>query len=184
MSEPTLKNLNNQSLIPEMVVADDKPEFQGMAMQDIPLAYTTVVTSMAGGQRAYHGMPQDLELLRQFYNTDNQTVERELRAKFTAHGCVSPESQELWKILDDIDTMSDALKPSTAEGYKRFYEEVMKRIQGRFNVHSSDGYQLYPRGIVPPDANCAPRSFYNPDGRTPHEGEPTECSDAVNDHVK
>lgn len=37
----------------------------------------------------------------------------------------------LWDIIDDIDTYSDIIKPTTLEGYKTFYQKVMKLVQRR-----------------------------------------------------
>jgi hypothetical protein len=187
MTDKTYEEACKGSLIPEVVVADDLPQFEGMAMQDIPVKYVTIVSTMSGGQRSFRGMPINVELARQHYDLEGNVEGEEKRVTYTAAGCVTTESAELWQMLDDIDTFSDAIKPSTPEGYKAFYENTMKRIQLRHSIHKSNGYELFPRGVMPPEAQCAPRSFYNPDGRfdTPlPEGEPNECSDQVNDRVE
>jgi len=54
----------------------------------------------------------------------------------------------LWRLLDDIDTASDAIKPVTEIGYKKFYEYSLKRASERFKYLSSDGYNLE-RNISP-----------------------------------
>lgn len=51
-------------------------------------------------------------------------------------------AEELWNILDNIDSSSDAIKPVTIIGYKKFYEATMKRCKKRFNILKGDGYKL------------------------------------------
>ena len=52
-------------------------------------------------------------------------------------------SEKLWSIIDDIDTISDAIKPSDLTGYKLFYEAVMKKQKERHKyMYSQDGYNL------------------------------------------
>lgn len=48
----------------------------------------------------------------------------------------------LWTILDNIDTSSDALKPSDLDGYKAFYEATMRRVAKRHSVLTTDGEAL------------------------------------------
>jgi hypothetical protein len=52
-------------------------------------------------------------------------------------------AERLWSILDDIDTSSDVIKPTSEKGYKIFYEKTMERVSNRFNYLTSDGYNLY-----------------------------------------
>jgi len=55
------------------------------------------------------------------------------------------KAEALWQIIDDIDTLSDIIKPSTEKGYKAFYEAVMKKQQERHKYLTSyDGYTLTP----------------------------------------
>lgn len=49
----------------------------------------------------------------------------------------------LWSILDDIDTLSDIYKPNDLKGYILFYEDVMKRVEKRHKILTSDGYNLF-----------------------------------------
>ena len=54
-------------------------------------------------------------------------------------------AEALWQIIDDIDKLSDIIKPSTEKGYKAFYEAVMKKQQKRHKYLTSyDGYTLTP----------------------------------------
>ena len=52
-------------------------------------------------------------------------------------------AEELWDILDDIDTASDAIKPTDEAGYRRFYEYAMKLSAERHNHLVSDGTFLF-----------------------------------------
>lgn len=54
-------------------------------------------------------------------------------------------AEPLWDILDDIDTLSDMLKPAK----NAFYEATMNRVAKRFNHLESDGYIVYPPGSRP-----------------------------------
>lgn len=55
------------------------------------------------------------------------------------------KAEALWSIIDDIDTLSDVIKPSTEKGYKAFYEAVMKKQKERHKYLTSyDGYTLTP----------------------------------------
>lgn len=49
----------------------------------------------------------------------------------------------LWKLLDDIDTASDAFKPREEESYKAFYKFAMKTCESRVKHICSDGYKLF-----------------------------------------
>ena len=49
----------------------------------------------------------------------------------------------LFSLLDDIDTSSDVLKPRDEESYKKFYESTMRRVAKRWALISSDGYGLF-----------------------------------------
>ena len=49
-------------------------------------------------------------------------------------------AEELWKLLDDIDTASDMFKPEK----NNFYEYSMNKVTKRFNLIGSDGYDLFP----------------------------------------
>ena len=52
-------------------------------------------------------------------------------------------AENLWQLLDNIDTASDVFKPSTPESYKLFYEYTMKMCveRGKY-MQSLDGYTL------------------------------------------
>ena len=56
---------------------------------------------------------------------------------------VRKTAEELWDILDDIDTASDAIKPSDEAGYRRFYEYAMRKSAERHKHLVSDGTHLF-----------------------------------------
>lgn len=49
----------------------------------------------------------------------------------------------LFSRLDDIDTLSDQIKPSDETGYKAFYEAAMNLAKQRSYFVDSDGYNLF-----------------------------------------
>lgn len=49
-------------------------------------------------------------------------------------------AEKLWILLDDIDTASDMFKPKK----DNFYRYSMKKAEKRFELISSDGYDLFP----------------------------------------
>ena len=49
----------------------------------------------------------------------------------------------LWDLLDDIDTASDAFKPTTLTDYQRFYAYVMRKADDRHKCLVSDGTNLF-----------------------------------------
>ena len=49
-------------------------------------------------------------------------------------------AEELWKLLDDIDTASDMFKPKI----DNFYRYAMKKVEKRFEYVTSDGFNLFP----------------------------------------
>jgi hypothetical protein len=52
-------------------------------------------------------------------------------------------AEELWQLLDDIDTASDMFKPTNEVGYRNFYNYAMRKQGERFKYLKSDGYKLY-----------------------------------------
>ena len=55
-------------------------------------------------------------------------------------------AEELWDLLDHIDTASDMFKPSETNGLKsfdNFYKYAMKKSEERHKLMKSDGYNLY-----------------------------------------
>lgn len=52
------------------------------------------------------------------------------------------KAEALWQLLDDIDSLSDAIKPSTLEEYKEFYKRAIQKTKHRFEYFESDGYNL------------------------------------------
>lgn len=53
--------------------------------------------------------------------------------------------EELWKLLDNIDTLSDICKPSidNPKVAMSFYNNAMKYAEERFKYMKSDGYNIY-----------------------------------------
>ena len=52
-------------------------------------------------------------------------------------------AEKLWGLLDDIDTLTDVIKPTSLHGYVRFYQAAVKRAEQRHLVLVSDGYSLH-----------------------------------------
>ena len=53
-------------------------------------------------------------------------------------------AEELWDLLDGIDTLSDIIKPSNLKGYKQFYRLAMEKVSKRHVFLRSNGYDLTP----------------------------------------
>ncbi len=49
-------------------------------------------------------------------------------------------AEDLWNLLDDIDTASDMFKPEM----NNFYKYTMNKAGERFKLITSDGYSLFP----------------------------------------
>lgn len=52
-------------------------------------------------------------------------------------------AEKLWGLLDDIDTLTDVIKPTSLEGYAMFYQAAVKRADQRHLILISDGYSLH-----------------------------------------
>ena len=54
-------------------------------------------------------------------------------------------AEDLWQLLDDIDTASDAFKPCeiNPESYRAYYKYVERKQAQRGDSLESDGYKLY-----------------------------------------
>jgi len=52
-------------------------------------------------------------------------------------------AEKLWGLLDDIDTLTDIIKPTTLAGYAKFYQAARVRCERRHLVLVSDGYSLH-----------------------------------------
>ena len=53
------------------------------------------------------------------------------------------EINQLWMLLDDIDTLSDVIKPSTHEEFQAFYKKAMELAGQRFKHFYSDGQNIF-----------------------------------------
>lgn len=55
--------------------------------------------------------------------------------------------EKLWDLLDEIDTLSDKIKPRNLEGYIAFYKRAIELSMERHKILTTDGYVLsYPKG--------------------------------------
>lgn len=54
-------------------------------------------------------------------------------------------AEQLWSLLDDIDTLSDICKPTenNPKAAMAFYNNAMKYASKRFELLKSDGYKIY-----------------------------------------
>ncbi len=55
-------------------------------------------------------------------------------------------AEQLWELLDKIDTASDIFKPCDRNGiksYNNFYKYAIDRAEQRFKLLRSDGYKLF-----------------------------------------
>lgn len=60
----------------------------------------------------------------------------------------SPEAK-LYQLLDDIDTLSDVIKPTTLKGYEIYFKRVTAKHMQRHEILDTDGYKLYKHGCAP-----------------------------------
>lgn len=51
-------------------------------------------------------------------------------------------AEELWKLLDSIDTLPDMIHPNTKEGHEKTWKMMVKRAEKRYLLLKSDGYTL------------------------------------------
>ena len=80
-------------------------------------------------------------------NIDTLKAERDALAKRIkeledANSKLKKIADELWGLLDNIDTLSDMIKPVEEMGYKHFYDCSMKETEKRHKFLHSDGYNL------------------------------------------
>ena len=53
------------------------------------------------------------------------------------------KAQDLWQLLDSIDTLSDIVKPADEDSYRMFYQLAMNTCKRRFQYFvSEDGQTL------------------------------------------
>lgn len=58
-------------------------------------------------------------------------------------------AEELWQVLDDIDTLSDIIKPMGIYGFEEFYRGTMKKVKKRKSHMRNGGVlQDFIDGIV------------------------------------
>ena len=51
-------------------------------------------------------------------------------------------AEELWALLDSIDTLPDMIHPSNEEGHEKCWKMMVKRAEKRHDLLKSDGYNL------------------------------------------
>ena len=51
-------------------------------------------------------------------------------------------AEELWELLDSIDTLPDMVHPSSGEDYKRLWKGILMRAEKRHLLLKSDGFKL------------------------------------------
>lgn len=51
-------------------------------------------------------------------------------------------AEELWGLLDSIDTLPDMIHPNNSEGHEKTWRMMVKRAEKRHRLLKSDGYTL------------------------------------------
>lgn len=51
--------------------------------------------------------------------------------------------EQLYTLLDDIDTLSAMINPSDIQEYKLFYTAALKKAESRYMYIETDGYNLF-----------------------------------------
>ena len=59
------------------------------------------------------------------------------------------DKAKLWALLDDIDTLSDSIKPTSLQGYKYYYKRVCEISEERHQILETDGYSLFEKSTMP-----------------------------------
>ena len=54
----------------------------------------------------------------------------------------------LYAILDDIDSLSDAIKPNDIDGYKAYMKAVIAFTEKRHLLFETDGYAVFEKSDV------------------------------------
>ena len=52
-------------------------------------------------------------------------------------------AEELWKLLDSIDTLPDMIHPHTIGGHEKIWKMMVKRAEKRHKLLKTDGYHLF-----------------------------------------
>lgn len=124
----------NGSIIPMRVSENGLP--------DEPLLEVLVCTAIGG--KIENGMPHKIELLRVKYDgeTTRESYQHEFPYIEKDVKAYKEAAEKLWKLVDEIDTVSDVIKPSDEKGYIDFYVTVMNFVEQRHKFLQSDGYLL------------------------------------------
>lgn len=51
-------------------------------------------------------------------------------------------AEELWNILDSIDSLPDMIHPNTKDGHEKCWKMMVTRAEMRHQLLKSDGYKL------------------------------------------
>ncbi len=51
-------------------------------------------------------------------------------------------AEDLWKLLDSIDSLPDMIHPQTKEGHEKCWRMMVKRAEKRHTLLKTDGYTL------------------------------------------
>ena len=51
-------------------------------------------------------------------------------------------AEELWRLLDSIDTLPDMLHPHAEKGHEQCWKMMVKRAEKRYSLLKSDGFTL------------------------------------------
>lgn len=51
-------------------------------------------------------------------------------------------AEELWRLLDSIDTLPDMIHPRTIEGHEKTWKMMIRRAEKRHQLLKTDGYTL------------------------------------------
>lgn len=70
-----------------------------------------------------------------YNSSDNQKIDKDMSEQKWKE-----IAEQLWTLLDDIDTASDMFKPEM----NNFYKYTMRKVEARFKLIGSDGYKLFP----------------------------------------
>lgn len=63
--------------------------------------------------------------------------------KLTTEGDFRQVAEDLWQLLDDIDSMGDVIKPNNYESFQRYFMFTQKMLKRRFRYFKPGGDTLH-----------------------------------------
>ncbi len=60
-----------------------------------------------------------------------------------AHKVERKRAEQLWTILDDIDSLPDLIHPNTPQGHENCWRQMVEYAKGRHEILKTDGYKLF-----------------------------------------